>query len=167
MRAAEPTPFAAEGPCRAGIRESLCLDGWRWSRADDEAADIVAAALAEVGARRPTWQQGQPEYTQPGALPILREDCARCRKPLPPGHYKFCCTPCSVAYHEARRHREWGEMDSLNRAARRAAWSAKQPHQDCPHCGMRFQPNRPKQRFCSFTCGRAYFAGVDHAARRF
>jgi hypothetical protein len=45
MRAVEPTPFAAEGPCRAGVRARLCLDGWSWLQADAEAALLVMSAL--------------------------------------------------------------------------------------------------------------------------
>lgn len=107
MRDAEPTPFAVEGPCRAGIRSSLCLKGWSWALADLVASEIVTAALNTVGAKRPTWLEGQPEYTQPGALPIERERCLRCRKPLPDGHLKFCCDECKSNYHAVKR---WERM---------------------------------------------------------
>lgn len=152
MRAAEPTPFAAEGPCRAGIRESLCLDGWRWSRADDEAADIVAAALAEVGARRPTWQQGQPEYTQPGALPILRQHCINCAKPLPEGHYKFCCRPCAKAYASRRDLRHLDEELALKKKARAAVLRKERPTRYCQRCKDPFKPGDKGQLFCSRRC---------------
>lgn len=104
MRVAEPTPFAAEGPCRHGIRSSLCLQGWSWAEADAIANEIVAAALNIAGAKRPTWKAGQPEWTQDGALPILRERCIRCRKPLPEGHHKFCSKVCSDGYHMDRNN---------------------------------------------------------------
>lgn len=122
MRAVEPTPFAAEGPCRHGIRSSLCLQGWGWAAADTIAAEIVAAALNIVGAKRPTWYEGQPEYTQPGALPIQRDNCIRCRKPLPEGHYKFCSKICSDGYHAVRNNAH----TSAERLARRLAADAAQ-----------------------------------------
>jgi hypothetical protein len=122
MKEAEPTPFAAEGPCRHGIRSSLCLQGWSWAAADMIAADIVAAALNMARARRPTWGEGQPEWTQPGALPIERERCIRCRKPLPEGHWKFCSTVCGSAHIADRWYRE--NRDAVN-ASRRAKYHAQ------------------------------------------
>jgi hypothetical protein len=118
MRDAEPTPFAVEGPCRAGIRSSLCLQGWPWTMADVTATDIVLAALNAVGARRPSWLEGQPEYTQPGAIPIERERCVRCRKPLPDGHWKFCGPICANADSSDRWWREHGERVNAERKAR-------------------------------------------------
>ncbi|MBX9452050.1 MAG: hypothetical protein KL801_09445 [Mesorhizobium sp.] len=125
MRTVEPTPFAAEGPCRAGIRASLCLQGWAWANADAVAAEIVAAALNIAGARRPTWYEGQPEYTQPGALPILRERCIRCRGPLPVGHYKFCSKVCSDGYHADRGNAHAAAERLAANEAGLAAWSRK------------------------------------------
>jgi len=165
MREAEPTPFAFEGPCRAGIRASLCLQGWHWGMADVIAADIVLAALGMVGARRPTWMEGQPEYTQPGALPIERERCKRCNKPLPEGHRKFCGRECGNAYNAVRLSDEQRERRSVMQRARMAAWSKKQPHRTCECCGYEFQPKAPKQRFCSPECvGHTY--GGSRAPRR-
>lgn len=122
MRHVEPTAFAAEGPCRHGIRASLCLQGWKWANADAVAAEIVAAALNIAGAKRPNWYEGQPEYTQPGALPILRERCIQCRKPLPEGHYKFCSKTCSDGYHADRNNAH----TAAERLARRLAADAAQ-----------------------------------------
>lgn len=119
VRQAEPTPFAAEASCRHGLRAGLCLRGWRWPLADAVAADLVAGALRRIGARRPTWKEGQPEWTQDGALPIERERCVRCRKPLPDGHWKFCGRVCSDAYHDARAN-AWRAAETLARRLARA-----------------------------------------------
>lgn len=156
MRLVEPTPFAAEGPCRAGIRSSLCLQGWSWQAADDVAAEIVAAALNVVGAKRPTWYQGQPEWTQPGALPIERQRCIRCGKRLPEGHYKFCSKDCSNALHEERRASRSREERALAAHAYRAAWRARQPEQPCEGCGAMFQPGKKGQRYCRPACVSKY-----------
>lgn len=117
MREAEPTPFVMEGPCRAGIRSSLCLKGWTWAQADLIAAQIVTAALNSIGARRPNWYEGQPEWTQPGALPIERERCIRCRTPLPAGQLKFCSKLCRDSDRNAR---VWAQT-AADRLARKAA----------------------------------------------
>ncbi|RIK96976.1 MAG: hypothetical protein DCC74_08975 [Proteobacteria bacterium] len=83
LEAGEPTKFAFEASCRHGIRSSLCAQGWRWQEADAIAADIVATALRSIGTQRPTWQQGQPEWTQEGFAPVLRTRCAHCGRQLP------------------------------------------------------------------------------------
>jgi hypothetical protein len=83
LRSGEPTKFTFEATCRHAIRSRLCLQGWRWAEADTIAADIVATALRSIGAQRPAWKEGQPEYTQDGFAPILRTRCAHCGRPLP------------------------------------------------------------------------------------
>jgi hypothetical protein len=95
----EPTQFAYEATCRHAVRSRLCLAGWRWTDADEVAAGVVAAALKRIGAQRPTWKQGQHEWTQDGYGPIERTRCVRCNGPLPVGCWKFCCQPCAVNHH--------------------------------------------------------------------
>lgn len=98
LASAEPTPFALEATCRHALRSRLCLRGWRWDAADDMAAGIVRDALARIGAQRPTWRQGQPEWTTEGFAPIQRTRCVRCHTPLPEGHTKFCSQLCGQAH---------------------------------------------------------------------
>ncbi|MGE0749345.1 MAG: hypothetical protein AB7K64_02045 [Variibacter sp.] len=121
--------------------------------ADAIAADTVHAALNRLGARRPTWREGQPEWTQDGALPIERETCLHCRKPLPEGHWRFCSRVCGLAYNGARYQLAHREEIYAQRKARLAAWSAAQGKRECEGCGMAFRPRTPDQRFCSADCG--------------
>lgn len=93
-----PTRFAFEATCRHVIRSRLCLCGWRWIDADEMAAGIVKEGLRQICARRPTWQQGQPEWAQDGFAPILRTRCVRCHTPLPEGHTKYCSDVCGQAH---------------------------------------------------------------------
>ncbi|MFG1349670.1 hypothetical protein [Xanthobacter autotrophicus] len=95
---AEPTPFAFEGVLRAGIRSRLCLKGWEWGSADRAAEDVVLAALNRIGAVRPTWKQGQPEWTQDGVAVVERVRCVNCGAPLPDGHTKYCGPICRTNY---------------------------------------------------------------------
>src|SRR3546814_7130493 len=88
MSRAEPTAVSLEGELRHRLRSSLCRQGADWILADLLAAAIVEDALRKVGAQRPTWQQGQPEWTQEGVIYIQRTRCIRCRWKLPPGHRK-------------------------------------------------------------------------------
>jgi hypothetical protein len=94
-----------EGPLRASIRADLCLQGWTWKHADEVARDVVAAAHRRVGASRPSWNEGQLEWTiEVGSL-IQRTRCVRCHKPLPEGHIKFCSHHCNTVYHSRLNYR--------------------------------------------------------------
>lgn len=146
MRAVEPTPFAAEGPARAGLRGALCLDGWPWSLADAEAELIVGAALTMAGAKRPTWKEGQPEWTQDGHAPLTRERCKRCAKPLPPENFVYCGSVCAQAAKNESKRRWDLEQQSI------AELSGRAIKQKCASCGSSFSPRRKGQQFCSPDC---------------
>lgn len=90
--------FGLEGPLRSAMRADLCMRGWQWSDADQAARDVVATAHSLLGAERPDWYEGQPEYViAPGVL-IERTRCAWCHKRLPEGRPKFCSDTCKSAY---------------------------------------------------------------------
>jgi hypothetical protein len=112
--------WGLEGPLRASIRSDLCLQGWRWKDADDLAKDVLAAAHSRVGAKRPSWNEGQLEWTIEAGTLIERTRCVHCHKPLPEGHFKFCSHHCNSVHHHrlARRH----EMDAERVAASVARW---------------------------------------------
>lgn len=101
LKSGESSPFAFEASCRHGLRSRLCLAGWGWQDADALAADIVAEALRRIGARRPTWEEGQPDYVQNGGGALIeRTRCVRCHTPLPEGHFKFCSRLCGQSHRE-------------------------------------------------------------------
>ncbi len=110
MRRGEPTDFALEGFMRHGLRSGLCLRGWSWPDADDMAADIVRSALNQIGAKRPTYQQGQPDWAQDGVILIDRERCVRCGWQLPEGHRKFCSRLCHGAHYADLHRRFYAEQ---------------------------------------------------------
>ena len=91
--------WGLEGPLRAGIRSDLCLQGWTWETADLMARDVLEDAFRAAGALvRPTWNEGQPEWTIEAGTLIERTRCANCHKPLPEGRPKFCSRLCSTTY---------------------------------------------------------------------
>jgi hypothetical protein len=85
-------------------------------------------------------------------LPIERDTCLRCRKPLPEGHRRFCSHVCGSAYNAERRRQAKGEEVAAAHRAYMAAWSAKQAERVCEGCGRTYRPNKPKQRFCGPEC---------------
>lgn len=91
--------FGLEGPLRHALRGDLCLQGWRWHEANTAASDLMGLVLFRVGATRPCWNEGQPEWTIEAGTLIERTFCAHCRKPLPEGSAKFCSYLCGQAHH--------------------------------------------------------------------
>lgn len=110
LRQGEPTSFAFEGFMRHGLRSGLCLRGWSWPAADEMASDIVRSALAQIGAKRPTYQQGQPEWVQYGVVLVERERCVQCGAKLPVGHRKFCSSRCARAHNDTLHRRFTAEQ---------------------------------------------------------
>lgn len=175
MRRWEMSPFEYEASCRNGLRAGLCLRGWRWADADHAAAEIVDAALRRIGAVRPTWQQGQPEWTQDGFSPVDRTFCAfsECDRRIPQerletrGGYdvKYCSRECAGA---AKRERDrwsgekgtWSEFLAAS-AAKSARW--REDHEracEAEGCDNKFLPSRAAisrgkgGKFCSPACYR-------------
>lgn len=159
LRTGEPTIFAFEGACRAGLRSGFCIEGFGWALADIEAASIVEAALRHLGASRPTWKEGQSE--QFNSL-VHRVYCAnpRCQKPIerPEGDYFFrlyCSSECKVSVgnvrYAAAHHADLIAYWTTYRAGRRAAGKPS----TCEQCGRPFRAvvHRKKlQRFCCQRC---------------
>jgi hypothetical protein len=128
LRTGEPTLFCFEAACRHGVRVSLILSGWRWSRADEQAAAIVALALALLGAKRPTWQQGQPDYCQEGTI-ILRERCLHCGKPLLNMlGTKYCDEYCRTQWHSGMAATLMAKDGDAYRIAARRAGGLDEQH---------------------------------------
>lgn len=112
--------WGLEGPLRAGIRSDLCLQGWRWAEADKMAREVLEDAFRIAGPMiRPTWNEGQPEWTIEAGTLIERTHCARCFKPLPDGNHKFCSDLCRASFHaQIARRKSWTEQNALDLAVR-------------------------------------------------
>jgi hypothetical protein len=88
-----------EGPMGHAVRGNLCLQGWRWHDANTAAHNLMTLVQLRIGATRPSWNEGQPEWTIEAGTLIERTDCANCRKPLPEESTKFCSYLCAQAHH--------------------------------------------------------------------
>lgn len=164
LKTGEPTLFRYEADCRHKLRARMCMDGISWARADATAAEIVAEALALIGAERPSWAEGQRIYTEEGASEIHHTHCARCNGKIPPQRIsplgnavRYCSDVCRDAARSARR---WHGGFRLSRAEFLAAQAVRRQEKRetharaCEGCQKEFLPDLRNldQRFCSMAC---------------
>ncbi len=148
------SPFEYEGAIRHGLRSGLCLEGHGWGRSDAEAAEILSQAFRETGASRPTWEQGQRQYTDP------RENCKWCYGPIAQedmtsGRSRlFCSDVCARSAYVHWDMKNALQGSAIEREAYRAVLRGRRPRRACEECGKQFAPAREKsdQRFCSLRC---------------
>ncbi len=159
MRDWRQTPFEHEGAARAGLRSALCLDGIRWSRADIQAEEIVADCLRRLGAKRPTWDEGQPGAVAP------RDNCAWCWGAMPAEALaegrtaRFCSADCARNALLKVDHEDVASYRAAHAKVAAIAKREKAPPAVCLQCSEPFQPMKIKNRwskFCSRTCAWDY-----------
>lgn len=107
--------FNLEGPLRRAIRGSLCREGWGWEAAEAAAKHIVDAGLRRLGAERPSWNEGQQEWTINAGTLIERTRCVNCGNHLPEGHTKFCGGLCAGAFNQRLARRRDAEDEDVIR----------------------------------------------------
>ena len=148
------TPFENEGAVRAGVRSGLCLQGTDWSRADLEAANVITAAFQRMGTPRPSWDQGQPQYTIP------EENCNWCGVDISEDlrgngrASRFCSTVCASAA-IAYRDFEGNAHNVVYRSALSMLQREGRPDEICSYCERSFKPFggiKRDQKFCSVVC---------------
>lgn len=146
------TPFEVEGPFVHAIRSSLCLMGDTWAAANHVAETVVAEAFRSIGAKRPTWEQGQREYVVPDG------NCAWCGLIIPDdlmtgkSPSRYCSFACAS---HARKYREYKSgSDSANAyySMMQAVSRTRSEARLCAHCSTSFRPLFPTARFCSKRC---------------
>lgn len=153
--------FEFEGATRAGIRAALCLQGYGWHRSDQQTSEIVAEALSLLGAKRPTWNEGQPEYTTP------RENCQQCRGPLDDTQIahadRFCSAECAKIAITRRIFEGSSKTDQAYIRAYRVIWISRKPTLICEQCGKAFKQRGENgtAKFCSETC---YYTNIKQRA---
>ncbi len=150
------SPFEYEGAARAGLRSGLVLAGSRWPVADFEAEQIVAEGLAVLGAKRPSWEEGQPRSLDRGDV------CVHCGKPMPEDqvssgrNVRFCSPECARAAIEARNTDELMKSQNFKQAAEHVIRREKLKSKPCKYCGTMFRAfntkGHEKQEFCSRKC---------------
>ncbi len=150
------TPFEHEGSSIAGIRTGLCMTGHSWIASHNEAETIVGEAFKRLGAKRPTYDEGQREYS------IAPENCSWCGLAVPDElilsqrKTRFCSDVCARS---AIRHRDiktTADTKVAYRAAYETICRSKQSVQACEQCGKGFRPMFSGGRFCSHECSSEY-----------
>lgn len=153
LKGGRSTVFEFEGYCRAGLRSAFCLLGYDWDRSDAEAAELIERAFRRIGVDRPTWQQGQREYT------VAREDCSWCGRVVPAEllkdglSIKFCSDVCARSAYQWRDHGERRNASELSNAARNIILRVQNPLARCANCGDEFRSTRASSIYCSQVCG--------------
>ncbi|WP_062225652.1 hypothetical protein [Aureimonas frigidaquae] len=164
LRIGQPTMFQFEGTCRYAVRVLLISRGFTWADADANALEVVRIALGKIGAKRPSWLQGQPEYREPDPTSWRHRHCAGCGGILEEFHRgTHCCEECA----SITRKREWqrdnrDKMNALVKAwsranpekirAQAARYKARMEVRPCKHCQTPFQ-GLPRVEFCTPRCG--------------
>jgi hypothetical protein len=114
--------FEYEGACTHAIRAQLCLNGWAWQDAQDEAHDLVQRALHLIGARRPPTYLANGHYVHDHLDLTTRVRCARCFRPLPEERRKYCSDVCHASARADRMTMDQRERNRAMKQAQRAAW---------------------------------------------
>lgn len=159
LRRWQLSPFEYEGRVRAGLRSALCLKGHAWHKADHEAAKIVGEGLRLLGAVRPSWLEGQPQY------PLGRDYCWTCRGPLDQearaSRRAFCCDECRRSALTHRMALVTVADNAVYFASRYAAMKEGLPERVCHWCGTTYKPTHLDQKFCSYVCSGRSSAGEN------
>jgi hypothetical protein len=158
MSAWVKTPFEREAETRHAIRSSFCLGGHNWSASDEEAERITSQALAAMGAQRPGWDEGQPNFA------TSEDYCQWCNGPRDlgtPG--KYCCRECAGAAIAYRDFKHRSGSDRAYSEALRAFQRFSTPTKECKWCTKSFHPRRDQktQQFCSNTCSAFYKSQIQ------
>lgn len=155
LRAWRSTPFENEAAARHGLRSGFCIDGHPWRMSDHEAEAIVAEAFRRIGAKRPSFEEGQRQYTIPP------ENCSWCGVAIPEelnvGDHstRFCCAEHAKLSLMYRDFRVRDHQDRAYADARAIIRRTGNPALSCGHCGRIFRPQFAHSKFCSDGCYHA------------
>ncbi|MER9199664.1 hypothetical protein NKH74_10645 [Mesorhizobium sp. M0933] len=152
LKSSNVSVFQYEAPARHGLRQAMLAKGFAWQRSDDEAHRLISAAFHRIGAVRPTWQQGQREYT------IARENCSWCRGELDDEQIarneRFCCGEHAKAAVQLRDYETRAMDDEIGRRAVYLIQRGNNPERKCGYCERRFKPLETEGEYCSRICRR-------------
>lgn len=154
--------FENEGPARAGLRSAFCLNGYGWGMSDHEAEALISESLRTIGAKRPTWEEGQWHYT------LSPDQCVWCMGEIEDADrargFRFCSAMCASSANEYRNYRHKRSFDAVAKNAWLVIKTDEAPEKRCQHCqapfkrfGAQYEGNIALGRFkfCSVACADA------------
>ena len=157
LRGWRSTPFEHEGSLLAGLRSALCSRGHGWARADAEVRQVVAEGLRRLGAKRPTWEEGQWQHTD------SPDYCSWCKAPMDEMDrtrgQRFCSAECAKNTLERRSFQTFASKDLVGRSAYRLIAKLGSKPRSCKQCDKKFQSDRPDALFCSPRCASHHQKG--------
>ena len=157
------SPFQNEGVTRRALRNYFIERGQPWPFSDDEAAAVIAQALDLMGAKRPSWLEGQWVYT------ASRDSCLWCAEPIDEQDQadgrRFCSAMCAKSCMEKRVRRDASRVDWIYQRALVdiAHWQAEP--RPCKQCARPFRDRFEGRLFCSTACHDAYRRFPDIACQ--
>lgn len=151
------SPFENEGAMRAGLRSAMCLKGHAWAVSDWQAAELVNAAFTEMGAKRPSWEEGERGYA------LSLDYCAWCFCAIAEedrsNGRRFCSVECARVSLVHMTRKEGGRYTATIRNAYRLIEQDKAAPRDCEYCGKSFKSDAKGQRFCTGSCAALHRLG--------
>lgn len=158
------TPFENEGAVHAGLRSALCLQGFGWARSDLQVADLIAEAYRVLGAKRPTWEEGQRGY------PLECDFCSWCFRRIDDDDRsrgrRFCSVECArvaLQHMDRKTNHHYG---AVLRSAIRLLEKEKAEPRQCEYCSRSFKTDHTNGRFCSLKCAGLHMAGDSVLSQR-
>lgn len=155
MRDWRSSPFELEGTLIHAIRSELCLRGHSWPLSSETSEGLVRQALRLLGAKRPSWDEGQPEATS------SPDRCIWCAGPIEAvqgtgqlSNIRFCSVVCARSAFESKDFSRRAEQDKAYSIAARIIRQSRTKTRLCKECGAPFQPlnDKSKQECCSQAC---------------
>jgi hypothetical protein len=129
-------------------------------------------AFLELQAIRPTWDEGQPEFTRTrgsGRVFCANEDCQQAIGRDCDQLARYCSEVCRLRAKSKRGYWDHQRQAIIRAQAQRDAARAAATPRNCELCGREFQPLddcRRAQRFCSKTCRSRYASSWAATWRR-
>lgn len=148
------SPFENEGVVHASIRSALCLQGHSWRASDAEATSLVHAAFVKMGVQRPSYEQGQHEYSDANSV------CSWCYTQIPEDMLgikrvvRFCSDHCAKVAYVNREYGQTLKYNNIAQSAYKLIAQVRQTARECAQCGDPFYPrvDQKTRMYCSIRC---------------
>lgn len=144
------SPFENEAQARYALRNYLLADGSAWEHSDVVAAATIEEAFRLIGAKRPSWFEGQREHA--GA----RVQCLWCGGLIDDEDQvhgrRFCSVLCAKSCRLQRSDRASRHTDYTYQRALIEIMDANGSERPCKACSKPFRSRFRATEYCSREC---------------